>query len=240
MPALSPSQISTISQWQTLIAGGLSAIAAIFGGVLLLIQITAEDRRTKELRKRQLRAARALLPVAAAEVIEYLEACSKRLWEARELMMWGKHPLLQVPDLAPTSLTRLERFIEHSDERRSRAAAFLLENLQIQRARLKGFFEELSDPQNLTTDDEAARRMLDAGETYAYANRLFRYGRRATSKLEVGPLLMREVSQPLAVMNVNDATWPEAYEELVRRGYPTEQPSRFSRLRRSLARLIAT
>ena len=177
-------------QWETLLTG----VAALGAAGWTVVKIAAQIRLTEQLatdqRRRQARAARAVLPLALAELVEYAVTCINRLYDlrpyfgsngsidpavSREALSASWSP----PQLPANVLDVLKECIQFVDDAAVTACTELIRHLQIQRARLSEHAGRLKkdDGVHMILWANIEQAMWDAAEIYARAMPLFVFAR---------------------------------------------------------------
>lgn len=135
-----------VDHWQTLITGIAALLAAVVTIVVLNCQIRETRERANDQRQRRERAARAVLPLALAELQQYARACIRGLYDLRPYFQpHGSLDQAQVdkcrsawpsPSLPDDVLSALKEWIEFSDKVPAEAASTLIRRLQVQKSHL--------------------------------------------------------------------------------------------------------
>ncbi len=171
--------VRVLYNWQTLVG----SVLALFGAWLTVRGInsqlnqaqTFEDQRNK----REERAAKAVLPLALSELMEYSNCCMKFLknnFLYRDFKSKQEADLFQ-PSVSGSILSIFQNCAKYSDQITADQIHQLLLRLQIQNSRLKGLIlqtKEASQPQ-ITYDAKVA--ILDAAELHARCIDIFAYAR---------------------------------------------------------------
>jgi hypothetical protein len=176
-------------QWETLVAGLGAGVAAYFTIRHLNQQIRQTQKLADDRRERRARAARATLPLALSELAEYSISCIKELYDIRpcfktdgivdqkqreqRLSVWA------LPSLSENILSSLKECIEFVDDAPAQAITLLIQRLQIQRSRLRGYISRARGTDKsalvLLTNIESA--MYDVAEVHARTSTIFPFAR---------------------------------------------------------------
>jgi hypothetical protein len=186
-------------QWETLVTG-LSALAAAAWTVRKLSQqIRLTEKIENDHRRRRERAARALLPLALAEFVDYATACMTSFRGlARYLPLDGgfdRETAAEAasrwitPKLSENALIVLRECTELADDAPAEAIGGLLRQYQVQRARMENNIYRLrvNGQGHIITRLNVDQAIRDAAEIYGRTAILYpfaRTGRLERSKVE--------------------------------------------------------
>lgn len=170
--------ISTVHEWQTLIAGVLASIAALATIAGIRDQIEADRQRSRDERHRTVISHRAVLPMVLSTLCDILEADLSTL---RAAIVQGRtnHDHFDMPAPPPqgglasaveTIRTVIE--FEQDDQIAERQLRMLIAHLQIYLARRRPPHKEM-----IFTEHNLQSLALDCVELYAIASGLFAYSR---------------------------------------------------------------
>jgi hypothetical protein len=165
--------------WQTLLAGFLAIAAArvALGGVRR--QIQAADRLAEDRRRREERAAVAVLPLAVAQLSQYARECIQLL-ERRTLNPPGPiGPEMEVPRIPDSVISTMQICARYAEQENVEQIAKVLGKLQVQRSRLTNWVAAVK---NTGRVDEGRRleglgHMFDAADLHAAIDELYAYAR---------------------------------------------------------------
>lgn len=172
--------LNGLREWQTLVAGLLALIAIIW----IQRQISQARIQENERRERQHYAARATLPAALADLVDYADEALTALKAVPHAT--GTSSLIKVQDgwkqpplpLVPKeSVAVLKACIETADFGPRKEMAKLLADLQVANSRLKGLFEDLPVDRKIVTSSNMDQYFADFLELYVRCDRMIRYGR---------------------------------------------------------------
>jgi hypothetical protein len=175
--------INTLEDWQDLVAGVLTLLAALWAGYLLHRQITQTDRiETARMRRRYL-AARATLPLTLSALGDYARACVVPLNQLIDQLSGESLPrTATVPDMPrvpTTGVTELERMIEAApNEDVAIPIADLLSKMQVLSSRISSIATDLAGDRMIITRLNIQTYVLDVAELDARIRSMFDYARR--------------------------------------------------------------
>jgi len=176
-------------QWETLATGFAAVVVAWVTVSKLNEQIRQTDRLAQDQRQRRARAARAVLPLALAEIGDHALACIQGLYALRPYFQTDgapersedspAPPKWKQPNLPENLLSVLKECIEFEDAPQVGALTDLVRHYQIQNTRLSEDLARLqiSDGVRLTLWANIERAMIDAAELYARAGALLPFAR---------------------------------------------------------------
>jgi len=172
-------------QWETLVTG-LVAIGAAWWTVRgIRDQIRQTARIADDKRKRSERAARAMLPLALAELADYARACLIGLNGLRSMFKpdGGRNEAIvstwAPPDIPESVLPIFRECLEFMDDAPADALTNLVKQLQIQHSRLVGHTDILRADagSQLVVWHNIQTAIRDAAETYARGSLLLIFAR---------------------------------------------------------------
>ena len=170
--------------WQTLIAGALALIGAL--GTVYYLHAQIEQARDLEnaRKRREENAARAVLPLALNQVVEYAVECIEFL---NRLAPAGRNcgvllvdANVRPPSVAPEAVGTIRECVRFADDEIVQKLSTILIRLQIQQARLRDVLTHAAETTKHLSRVRALSPMVDAAELYAQAAELFKYGRDAS------------------------------------------------------------
>ncbi|MGE3868431.1 MAG: hypothetical protein AB7F51_02830 [Pseudorhodoplanes sp.] len=170
------SYVQHLFQWQTLIAGVLALIAAIW----TIFQINKQIRQTEKLetdkRYSENNAARAVLPLALSQLTQYCREAIQFL-DARRIGVIGARipPEIQLPRIEDDIVAILRESVRFADGDKVKQLSTVLAMLQILSSRLEGVVEGRT---GRTVSDISARdNILYAADIHSKIDALYEYGR---------------------------------------------------------------
>ncbi len=203
--------------WQGLEGGGLAIVAALITGKYIVNQTkksqTIEDDRVA----RQLRALRAVLPLALSNLADWADACGDVLLKARSRaggVGVSKAALGTMPLLSNDILAQLQGFVEAADTKGAESVANLLANIQIFTARMRnaGFLPGGYAAKNQVVNDLDSH-LLGIGAIAAHVATLFDYSRRRSEETPALPG-WDGVRTSLKLIGADPLTEPSLFQRL--------------------------
>lgn len=177
-------------QWETLLTGAV-ALGAAWGTIRAVRdQIRQSDKQAQDRRDRQARAARAVLPLALAELVHYARACLTWLKTVRDasgteqsvdcVAVARAAVLSEVPSLPDPALPVLKDCIAAADGEAVDALIALSQFIQIQHSRFSDLVAQCRSPSvhKLLARVHFDDRMIDAAVLGARCGSLMFYARR--------------------------------------------------------------
>lgn len=194
-----------LNNYQTL----LGSILALAGALLTVWIISAQIKQSQEAdnkrRRDSHRAARAFLPFALSQIIEYAQVSVENIIDLlpdndeEDGAIKKSMTPTNAPKLPTEALPILKECIESAEPEPARRMAEIVETLQVHNARYHGLIDKLSGKPifgNIVSDADVydvRRRITESIELYALAGQIFDYARNRTnqidSKLSLGELL---------------------------------------------------
>ena len=214
--ALSPANIGTVKDWQTLIAGVIAIVAALMGGGFVYYQTLESRRQHNALLARRHAAARSVLPLTLSALMENASTIAERLDTLRSSAVGGRVPRgtapFEYPEADHNLIGPLKDVIETAPESVSDAIATLLSDIQVLEARLR---HAAAAPSTRSTSLVLTLNIVDyiinAATIYARCAALFEYARRETddapSTFPSEPQLVSALNQ----LDFDEATDSEMY-----------------------------
>jgi hypothetical protein len=193
----------------TLIGASVAICAAIVGGIFINKQIRYSERLAEEQRARAERAAKAVLPLALADLSQYARDCVRFLDTAIGPGTGDPRlPVdLQPPRVPENSVGPLQTCAQFADPENSDKIAKALGKLQIQQSRLRGWISKHRGGR-LTPlrRQEGYGYMWDAADLEAAIAALFEYSRDV--ELVSARASIQEITSALRNSNVLDDEHP--------------------------------
>jgi hypothetical protein len=194
--------------WANLIAGIFAIVAALVGGHFILRQISHADQLAAEQRKREEKAAKAVLPLALADLSQYARDCIRFLDDTIGPRATGPRLTanLEPPRLPENSVHPLQECAKFADPENRDMIAKALGKLQIQNSRLRGWAEEnRGGPLLEPVRRDGRGHMWDAADLHAAVYDLFEYARDV--------VLVRQVSSVRDITTAlrNSDIWDDAH-----------------------------
>ena len=175
-----PLCLQILYHWQTLIAGVIAFLAALWTISQIRRQIKLQKDIEEDRRKREELAARAALPLGLAKITEYAKDCVQLLaplvpadTESLPAVPKGMQP----PRIPPDAVAFLQASARYAAPDIASDIAVLLNILQVQNARLSSLLTKEQDRQGVVLRQEVLDRMVDAAELMARTGNLYDYGR---------------------------------------------------------------
>lgn len=232
------STCTLLYDWQTLLAGILALMGALITVLVVVRQIRSarddtnsqiraakEDtdkqigwsvRLEEERRRRDERAAKAVLPLAISPLIEYALECIILLSDCKESdngVEIGKEPIPVIPTDVIMSLREVAR---HADDAVSKQVETLLSKLQVQHARMTSqLARKPLDGKRKLNRFESLGLVWDAADLYAHIARLFSYARDEDALRT--PATAQEIMTPVRIAGIYPETHPTLYGDLEKR-----------------------
>jgi hypothetical protein len=171
-----------LDKWQTLLAGVLALIGAMWTVYYIHRQIKQVDELEKARRSKEELAARAVLPLALSQLVQYASECL-RVIKDRSVQpgMLPGDPLDEnagLPTVQRDIIGTLQACVRYADNTVVGQISTLLAAIQVQQARLRELIiRSARRPDRRIPRFEAIGAMIDAAEIHAKASALFEYGR---------------------------------------------------------------
>lgn len=213
------------NRYQTFVAGVFALIGAWATIRGVRAQIAHLERQERQQRKREIYAAKAVLPLSLSQITSYANECIVNILTAYAQFKSMKNILvtnisLQVPDI-PSDITQpIQYTVRFSDRSDAQRLANLLVVLQVQHSRLNGLQESLASRMSqhlrksnritVVVDHHFHSAVLDAANVYALASSLFEYARRED---EGETASNAELSDMVQALHIN-GVWEEEHPEL--------------------------
>lgn len=189
--------VESLREWQTLATGMVALISVIIPVFWVQLQIDQSRAQEADRRERQHYAARATMPVALSEIIEYAEQALIALKavpspaEGRLLIdmpvTWSTPAL---PNIPSNAIEVLKTCIESAEHGSRAQIAKLLEHLQICNSRLHGLFnDEIASDHKSVTSHNMHAYFADFLELQLRCDRMFKYARRERMEIDYRPAL---------------------------------------------------
>ncbi len=207
-----------LDRWQTLVAGAMALSAAAPTVYFLHRQIDQQRELANEAKRRELLAARAMLPASLAKLATYAKDCGDQLRAYCKSAGDASPGISMIVPLVPVDeLPVLRDCVKYGDEDLRGAVEQLLSHLQIQSSRLVGFASMNVAPEWWQFSAGVAPEfLLDALELHARTSALFDYARGRVDQL--GERLSSvDMHNAARVMGLNDGDFSYIYEAIERR-----------------------
>jgi hypothetical protein len=208
--------LSVLRDWQTLAAGVLAILGAMFGGWVIWRQTNVVDRRVQATLNRQYAAARSVLPLALSALAEYSKDCASSL-----RLRISSHTSCNnaLPTFDPKMIFMLRDVVESTENIVSERISTIISDVQILAARLRS----LSDPNFLATKLSLEMYIANAAVIYSRCEDLFSYARRETDETPAEFPRDERLDAALSVMGFND---PKYRAALIDRAKRAPRPQR--------------
>jgi hypothetical protein len=210
--------IVIIYNYQTLIAGSLALLGAIWTVSTIKRQIKQAGDQEKERRERKHLVAQAMASDALSQLSNYARSCVKLL--STLLPVEGEQTVTatvnnEVPPIPAGAVLTLGGCLEFGDGPIRKDIADLIRKLQIQHSRLIDIKSWLNDEEKLVVRSNIIDFILDALEVYARCAKLFPYARDQLDNFRVGKLTSGDVSSAAHNCGIWDSS--EIFEAIKRR-----------------------
>lgn len=224
----SESTLSAISaflyRWQTLIAGGLALAGAYLTVAELERQLAQEREQEGRRRWRKHYAARAGLPSALTQIVEYARQ-SLSVLEGIALPGSGSRVIHspgwarpEIPSVPKEALATLQTCIESADQASMPKLARTLEEFQILHARLDGLMDDISPGSSMiVTTFYLGEQIVDYLEFDIRCSKMFDYARRVTDEID-DSVSFDEIRTRASFAGIELADYP-GIEALIARRY---------------------
>ena len=239
------SACTLIYDWQPLLAGALALAGAIATVIAVVGQIksaradtnsqilaTKEDtdkqikwtvRLEEERRRRDERAAKAVLPLAISPLIQYALDCLSLVSVAEEIGDAAEFGSGRIPVIPTNVITPLREVASHADETVSKQVETVLSKLQVQHARLTGQLRRKPlDGKRILTRHELLGLAWDAADLHAHIARLFSYARDEDALRT--PATAEEIMTPVHIAGIYPETHSVLYGDLETRVKERSKP----------------
>lgn len=213
--------LALLEKWQTIIAGLLALIGAYLTVAALERQLEIQRQQSDDQRRRKHYAARAALPAALSDLVQYTRACETILKDIGLASQLTGRIIFAPPWVSPTApliphnaLQVLQTCIESADEDMMAVIAGLIEDFQVMHARLLTFLKDTSPGSaTIVTRDHLNDRIIDTLEFDLRCGKMFEYARRR-SEGAVSPTTREELSTRAFFEDIHDEDFP-GFRELV-------------------------
>lgn len=200
--------VDWLKEWSTLLTGFMALVAALITVVYIQRQIEQTRAQESERRERQHYAARATLPAALADLVEYADAALVALkavplptGSCTRIRVAGGWACPTQPRVPSEAVAVLKACIETAELGPREEMAKLLAHLQICNTRLKGLFEDLSLDRRIVTTNNMHHYLGDFLELYLRSDRMIRYARseepEITINITLGDMTTRAIHSDL-------------------------------------------
>jgi len=221
------STIATIAEWQTLITGILAILAAFIGGHFITQQIQQTERLAKDREERELAAARSMLPMHLAYMIDHVRqqgkalmrlrrACGSTTGLSRDAFSHETYPAVQL--VPPQTASFFENMVLKARSADRAKFAEILAEVQVSDSRLtdmrERYLEQNSSSISIITMSQLDSFILQLADIHARCESLFEYARPAKSLHEPNAAAK---STALHIMGFRDHEFPTVFAELNRR-----------------------
>lgn len=167
--------LKVLFDWQNAYGGIAAVVAAFIGGRYILRQIAEARTAAEELRLREERAARAVLPLALSQLSQYARDCIRML-EPLTVNNAAVPADLEAPRIPENTVLSLQVCARHADAFNADKIAKALGKLQINHSRLQSWVQRLREDGHARTQ-QGLEYMWGAADLHAAIADLFRYGR---------------------------------------------------------------
>lgn len=213
--------LALLEKWQTFIAGLLALIGAYLTVAALERQLEIQRQQSDDQRRRKHYAARAAMPAALSELVQYTRACETLLKDIGLASPLTGRIIFAPPWVSPTvpliphdALQVLQTCIESADENMMAVIAGLIEDFQVMHARLLSFLMDISPGSaTIVTRHHLNDRIIDTLEFDLRCGKMFDYARRR-SEGAVPSITREELSTRAFFEDFHDEDFP-GFRELV-------------------------
>lgn len=212
------------SEWPAWVQA-VGSIAAIVAAIWIAQWQAARERQKEdELRLRRERAARAVTPLALTQICAWAENTMSSWHEAARRIQAGPFERTfgegmgepGVPDPAevlfsavPDPAVRdIQAMIEACSQEQAKPYVALLQVLQVQQSRTRGYIADINNPQAIMTDEYCLGQVIETAELYARASELFDHARddKAESETQV---TRQQIRTALYMARAYEAMYPD-------------------------------
>lgn len=199
------------SHWQTLNAAMIAFTAS-------LLAVYAAKYHEEMNRKRQLLAARALLPQALSDLTKYTTDMASFYTESLEFWKGmpkstGKKPVPPKLDMANTTAI-FTKCMENAEIKVVLEMANILSRTQYLSARVENEYENNQPSRRPSWRGDIDHQLFELGKLQARVNRMFDYGRDLQSKLDLSEFKSKEVADGLSNLKISRTQYPNVHKKL--------------------------
>ncbi|EGQ9298898.1 hypothetical protein D8X80_15205 [Vibrio parahaemolyticus] len=199
------------SHWQTLNAAMIAFTAS-------LLAVYAAKYHEEMNRKRQLLAARALLPQALSDLTKYTTDMASFYTESLEFWKGmpkstGKKPVPPKLDMANTTAI-FTKCMENAEIKVVLEMANILSRTQYLSARVENEYENNQPSRRSSWRGDIDHQLFELGKLQARVNRMFDYGRDLQSKLDLSEFKSKEVADGLSNLKISRTQYPNVHKKL--------------------------
>jgi hypothetical protein len=174
--------LKILYDWQTLFAGTLAFIGALWTVLSIRAQIKQAERQAArvaeqaaQVAEREEFASKAMLPLSLRTISKYAHDCITLLSPLTEPPQAVFAPGIQAPNLPNTSINILQECARYADKRTAVQIATLIGKFQVKQARLNTLLSRRAGER--LDENEGASSIIDAADVYARTAELFDYAR---------------------------------------------------------------
>jgi hypothetical protein len=206
----------TLRDWQDLVGGALSLLAAIFAGNFVLSQIQQVDGIEAERRQRAAVSARAVMPLSLGVLASHAHNAGVTALGLIGNTPRPRRPKTGFPPFPPPPagvIPDLQAFVLAGPVDIGDEIAKAISDLQVLHAQAEGVWARLQEPGRLTgvQRKDLEELVARAAAIYARVSNLFPYARREVEGF--GPISEKDVENALQLMYA----FPDVYPDIARR-----------------------
>jgi len=161
--------------WQTLLAGALAFIGALWTVVSIRAQIKQAELQAEGVRKREEFASKAILPLALSQISRYAQDCIELLNPLTIAPQARVGPEMKAPRVPDNVVAVLQQSARYAEEKIATRIAALLGKIQVQQSRIGELLHRRSGEPIIV--HEGVSNIIDAADVYARTGELFDYAR---------------------------------------------------------------
>ncbi len=196
--------LKVLFDWQNAYGGIAAVVAAFIGGRYILRQIEQARTAADDLRHREERAAKAVLPLALSELSQYARDCIRMLDPLTRREDADIPADLEAPRIPAHTASALQLCARHADPANVDRIAKALGKLQVNHSRLTSWVQRVRAERRIR-HVEGLDCMVSAMELHAAIDELFRYAR------DEELVRQRATQQELTTALFNSGIWDDGH-----------------------------
>jgi hypothetical protein len=223
---------ATQHDWETLATGFMSVGAAIWAGFLLSKQIQQTEAHERERLKRKYIAARATLPLALTEIIDFCEKyCGelKDFYGTNLFSQFAQIRVFQTFEIPESVMANISTMIENTPhENVAERLSEIVGMIQIFQARMRGCANGDMGSSAALRRHTIGHYMVNCGMIYAYVSSLFGYSRdKATfdKPYRLEPVRSDKVATAFMSLGMHGAQYQSVFERVTEHLNASEEVS---------------
>lgn len=183
-----------LKEWQDLLSGAMTLLAAGFAANYVVAQMRHTQELEDERLARSRRAWLAMMPEAMSAVCDYAETSYRALIEQHAVAKAAggltsvTNPVATAPELDEKIFPEIRAMIEAANPSEADGYVELLSNIQVHRVRWRGRLQQLTLPHENVISATLENEMVDAAELYARASNLLGAARPNAAPEDLQPL----------------------------------------------------